>query len=479
MRLRRSSLLAISISSLLVATFASGIYRGEKNVLLKYPEWLSEKANLGLGVMGAQSFLAAPNSLAGRALNLGAWHGFQSLVLDKVFPNFPKVSFRAKAVEPGYVMVEARSGPERLAFRLSNDADRPSALLKLDAKGNFLEKKEIDFLLPTEEFTDFELIVNRGWLQLSESGRPISKIAYADLKPVTFAFRGSGSPNSVIDELYFDLEMDSYEQNFSGRFPWLFFLALAAASFVLLALMHFFAGYNLTLMVAWLLPLGAAGLLFFYDQGLASLYPPDIDLSGMPNRIESAAELKNRLEKFSPVNGKKTILWLGGSQAWGAGASEVGESTFSRLSSSASKCQWVKGAVSGARVADQLEPLRIISQRGPIEAVVLVAGVNDSPNPNFPRDLQAFVEEAKKVSRRIYLVVEPTALKGNAEIERAQAVVRSFPATATVKIFDLESAFVARGDVALDWWDFVHLSDVGQAFAAKEVERNISACPGN
>lgn len=474
---RARDLLLIFFSSLVVAFIVAVVVQGERNYLLKKPEWRSEKAELAMGVNGAQSFLVAPNALAGRRLNLGAWHGHQSLILDRVWPGLPKVTFLSRAASPGYVVLELRGSSRRLAFRLSNDPARLSAVLELDDEGNFLTRRTFDFTLPATQWGIFSVTEENGAVVLRESGRELVSHAFP-VSSVQLVLRGSGSASSLVDDFTANLRGESYQQDFSGKVPWLEAGFVAALFIVFFGLLYLRIRRESVLITAWLLPLGAAAVLFFYEASLAIRYPAAVDLQGRPNRIESRSEVVRRLQEL-PAPSKKVVLWLGGSQTWGAGASSREKTVFSRVEKEFPNFTFVNGAFSDARIAELHDSLKIIAGKASIHTVVLVVGVNDTWNPNFEGHLRELIVAIKEKAQNLLLVVEPSELTSSQELNRALDLVRTAKIEDGMKRFDLYRAFQARGDRAFDWWDFVHFTDAGHSFSAKELQRELSTILGS
>ena len=72
------------------------------NTLENNGRWYSQKADLEMGVMGAQDFMVTQRGLAGGRMDLGAWHGYQEVFVED-FPEAASIAFQYELEkEDGY-----------------------------------------------------------------------------------------------------------------------------------------------------------------------------------------------------------------------------------------------------------------------------------------------------------------------------------------------------------------------------------------
>lgn len=456
----------------LLATYgAAVVWRERHNTLETYSEWRSAKAHLALGVNGARSFTVTPISLLGHSLNLGAWHGQQEVALVDSWEDFPEMKLRVFAEGESEWNLIARSlkGGQDFVLRLSNREGHPSAWLKLGKEREFLEKRHIEHSLASRRWVEINLKRSEGRLEAFADKERLSSADWPD-GPWQISFRGhSQAGKLLVDDIELASRTKNYAQEFTGHFPfWLFtcvFLLLGGA----LMLIQWKVGDAPAFGLAIALALGSLTTLYFYERAFGSQYPANVNFLGKITNIESRDQALQRLGKLR--HGSPVLLWLGGSQAWGAGASEAGNSAFARLAESFPRgnLDFVNGAISAATLEDQLEVLRIVSARRSLAAVVLTTGVNDANNRFFPEKLKLITQAVKKRGARLLLVPEPTSSPTAPAVKVRQQELIHFALEEGIPFFDLPAVMHREADSGFLWWDFVHLSDAGAALVARSL----------
>lgn len=459
------------VCAFLAAYCAAALWRDHNNTLQLYPEWKSAKAELALGVNGAQAFSFTPISLLGRALNLGAWHGQQELRLEKTWSEFPELRarIRAEGLSEWSLIARSVSGKPDFAVRLSNQEGRPSAWLKLGRDREILSRSPIGPGFGGGGWRLVKLRKEGSELTVWLDGNRIGARTWPE-GSWRISLRGQSEEGRLqVDDLELKSPQEVYEQSFSGSFPWwLFFLSWSVFFLFLFALVR--AGLS-GLAVSAALALGALSLLLIllFDSLIGNQYPMQLQLP-VSSKIESRTEVLQRLEVLPP--GQPVLLWLGGSQAWGAGASRPELSAFGRLQAALHDlpAEMINGAASGTLLEDQLEPLRLVSTRRKLEALVLTAGVNDAQNTDFLSKLRLVASAAKQRGAGLLLVVEPVDFPVREDLQKRQAEMRAFASSEGIPLVDLQAVFEREKDSAYLWWDVVHFTDAGAALAARELE---------
>src|SRR5881227_2209337 len=82
---RRSNLILNLFFSAVAALILTEVVGYSRNILLLHPEWISSKRLLANAPMGANEAYFSRNILYRNSLNLHAWHGFNEILLDRVF----------------------------------------------------------------------------------------------------------------------------------------------------------------------------------------------------------------------------------------------------------------------------------------------------------------------------------------------------------------------------------------------------------
>lgn len=472
--------------ALLTAYGAASLWRDRHNTLEQYNQpgyynrWISVKTELGMGVNGAHSFTLTPVTLLGRALNLAAWHSQQEVRHLSEWLELPKIRFRVLAEGPSEVTVFARTPGknDQFGIRFSNRPARPSAWFKVGPDRETSGRLPINFKLPEGRWVDFEIKKEADELRAFADGAIVSVQPWPSGRR-SISFHGHSEAGKLkIDDIEIGPGGLLYGTTFSGRFPYVWFVVGAVLlSFLLLALQRF-AGMRAAFSTALALATFSALALATYDSLIGNQYPRWVPLPGK-STIESREQVLARLAELAP-SGKPVLLWLGGSQAWGAGASRAEKSAFARLAVSlGSNVEPVNGAISAATLEDQLEPLRVVSTRRRVEAVVLTTGVNDALNDAFPEKLRLVASAVRQRGAKLLLVLEPVDQPVPEAIRKRQAELRAFAAAEKLPLVDLQPALDREADSGYLWWDFVHLSDAGAAIVAAEllepVKRLLSA----
>lgn len=454
--------------AVLAAFTAASLWRDRRNTLEKYPEWKSAKTDLALGVNGARSFTVTPITLLGHALNLGAWHGHQELELQDEWEEFPEVKLRvyAEGKTVWSLIAQPSGGAQALALRLSSSELHPSSWIRLGPERVFLGKEPFAYQLPNRRWVHIALRPEGGRLSAYADG---AKLGSTELPPGPWrlalrAFSEEGVAR--VDDLSFRSLRRSYSQSFLPRYPYWLAAGLAAALFGFFLLLELMAGAGLAFGAALAFVLGSGGIWWSYDERIGNQYPDTVNLSGFPSKIESRPALLEKLHALPP--GPPVLLWLGGSQAWGAGASAPEKSVFGRLSAkfSSPSLEFVNGAISAATLEDQLETLRVVAARRVVKAVVITTGVNDALNPEFGRKLALVGAAVKQREAVLLLVPEPMEPPVSSFVKARHQDVVAYAEAHGISFVSLPQVFEQRADDGFLWWDFVHLSDSGAAIAA-------------
>lgn len=471
MRLQRFFHLACAV---LAAYGAAAVWRDRHNTLQLYPEWTSVKTELALGVNGAHAFTLTPISLLRQQLNLGAWLGHQELRLDREWDEMPELSLRlgARGHSEWSLLARSLSGQPHFALRISSHPGRPTAWLILGNDREILSREEIPYSLPHRERVAVKLSRKEGRLVLAVNGKELGARSWPEGRWRLSLYGQSTKGVLAVDELKMSAKGQEYAQGFSGKFPWWLFLGGAPVLFLLVFLTEKKLGARPALSFSVGIGSLAALSLLFYNSLIGNQYPHHLNYGayyGRKNNIDSREEIYTRLRALPP--GRPVLLWLGGSQAWGAGASRPETSVFGRLGAmlAGSRLELVNGAVSGATLEDQLETIRLVSLRRLVAALVVTAGVNDATNKDFPAKLKLISTAAKQRDARLLLIVEPVEPPPGKYLQQRQKELLEFAAAEGIPAVNLQAVFEREIDTGYHWRDFVHFSDAGAAVAAREL----------
>ncbi len=129
------------IGSLAVGVLATYGLANSFHDLSMRPDWVNLKLYLARPPAGARELSTTRNLLVGRSLQLGVWHAYNELLLNRVFmPGRLEVDFSCPPAS--WLMVEVhRDAGSFQALRLSRHPDFPCAWLRASPQGKFLEKR--------------------------------------------------------------------------------------------------------------------------------------------------------------------------------------------------------------------------------------------------------------------------------------------------------------------------------------------------
>lgn len=461
----------LQVIALLTGLAVAAVWRDHHNRLIDYPDLRSAKAELGLGVNGAQSFLRTSVSLANGALNLGAWFGHQEITVNRDWPTVPSFSWRARVSGDAEIEMGLRdAGGVATWLRVSNRTDHPSAWLT-ESDRRFTQRTPFSYVLPKGQWVKLRIAAGNGRLTAFADGAELGSFP-APKAPVTVSFRGDSSAGVArIDDIRLRAGEEKYEQSFFGQMPWGLFLVATMGASLLCLLVEALASPQVAAVGAGLGFLVLCALLALYRGELANRYPLAVDLRNAPSRIEERPDALARLRAL-PENGAPLLLWLGGSQAWGAGARLPEKTVFALLRAKLGGMglDWVNGAISGAAVVDQAEAFHVARDRRKVAFVVLTVGVNDARNPRFASDLEALVEEVRSTGAKLLLVPEPVESDADGSVTARQREVVAVARRAEIAFAEPQAALSAHVDDGFLWWDFVHLTEAGAQIVADSLE---------
>lgn len=511
--------LLLIVSSWLVATSLTMIHQLFNNTLKNNGQWQVGKLSLQKGVMGAENFFTETQALNGLRLNLGAWHGFQEVMTEKNF-EFDRVKFEVKFSENSYLFFyyQADEG-QRLALRFEPISNQVSCL-KIEKSGKFLDPVTThDLVLPLDR-----------WLKVAVTNREHQIVSTIDGKeiscPATIAFPTinsqigfkNGLQSVLIDNVSLSKNEEIvFSENFSlqarfGQSFWLIFIPMASAEILLLKLIKgkktnsnktgfFLILINLTLLVSAII---AYFYLFFYFTGnypnLASIFnrwqqQDDIDWSRVDVII-----LSRQLNKQYLSDANEKIMFIGSSQTWGAGASDV-ENTFVNrvqvaltqqplttnstqvLGLTTDRPVVVNTGISGTVSEILLEKYKNDWSKLNPELVVINLSNNDFEygidGALFRQNLQAFVDLNNSLKIRTVLLLEATAKEYHLDNPFHQ-IVKEVAEKNNLQLINTHQMMQEKNDTGQLWWDFIHPTDYGHQLLGEYIaEQLLTSTPSS
>ena len=480
-------------ATLIVVTLLLGakVYCAYYNTLDHNGRWAAAKLLLPYGhVVGARPFFYQNQALAGGALNLGAWHGFQEVALQIPQPlEYLRFRFKLDAASYLYVLFREEDG-DAAGVRISCLDSTPSSAVYADREGQFRAQTP----LPIQELDSekwYECIVQRAetGLAISIDGQKPVQAAFAPRGVARLAFRG-GLHNVKIDDVLFQSDNASapFFEDFANRRDWPAGLIATSIALVLIhaAYMLFLVwmGADRRTIESSLLILNAtvaifAGIVYFgFTDTLASRYPtirrepPDF----VSRRTREAVERVAQSVEAAPE--KTRILFLGSSQTWGEGV-ENADQTFSERVERALRQRGLdtvclNAGIQSARANLIVDVFKREWQQLHASVVVVNLGNNDQDNPAFAEHLSGLLRAIQDSGSRPLLIVEANSPEFTPGLP-TYPVMHRIASAMGVPIIDMNAHLAERNATGMLWWDHVHLTPYGHHLVASRIVQEMEA----
>ncbi len=191
---------------------------------------------------------------------------------------------------------------------------------------------------------------------------------------------------------------------------------------------------------------------------------------------EVLAEIVARYRDPPPPDVRR-ILFVGGSQTWGSGASSDQAGVVARIESMLAerdptpgvRYQTVNGAVGGL---NSLELRPFLEQHWldlHISVVVANLGFNDEDETMLAEGLPPLIDACQRQGIPVLLSLEPsTFVVHNRSLEKHR-IMRDIAGSWGVPIAEPQAAIPPDHQVGFLWWDFVHMTDHGQELLAQAI----------
>ncbi len=477
----------------------------QANTLASSGTWTSTKSTLARGVIGATRFVTGHHATKQNALDLGAWHGHQEVILNRpITATTRRISFSVSLADGAYVcFLFNKDGRGFSGLRLSRNARYPHLLFTADAAGRFLSRQvlALSATLASDRARAVALERDGDRLVLSIDARREQRVA-ATLAPGTrIGFRGSARSAVVDDVVIFDREAKVFTEDFFNRRG---LGAWALAGFLLLSLVSgagarllrlrlaaggarrpLFALLTLHLVLAAMLGMTAVAL--YSLQGRS--YPLAVDLKAYERQwaLQWAEEVRRHIRETyaaAPAAGAYRILFVGSSQTWGAGAArlqdvfatQVGRKLDLRLAGRGLATEIINAGISGldSRVLIGEYYLSDWIHLAPHLVVVNLSNNDAYETADFPRNLELLVRANQQRGIATLLVKEPRSLEaGVRDIAVNHAKMQAVADAHGVLCLDMQRLYAQRYDDGFFFWDSVHLTSFGQTFVADRLAETI------
>ncbi len=481
-------------------------WRGAGNTLLAGERWVSTKTELERGVIGAWAFVTERRALAGGELDLSAWHGFNEVRTRRTFADLEEVRVEFDLDPQSWLLLRlhADDAPSATGWLLSALPARESTRVEVGSDGEFLASRpltaaqleagrHVAHLLRTA--TGYELRID-GAVAYEASG-PLPAGVSVALRSGHRRVRVRAVEVANAGEVWREgFDGPSSTQRIAGvllawvALPTLLLLALGSPASARRRGLAAIYGSFLLLLVSI--------VAFAFADRWAYRYPRLDDAlreaEDYFRKGEKDAVLAELLDRHGPPpggvdprgsdvaatgplrqeggnGGPWKVLFVGGSQTWGAGAAAEGD-TWVRQTEILLRdrhgldVECMNGGVSGFKAWDVATLLgeHLFAYRP--DMIVINLGSNDRQS-SFHEPLQRMVSRSLGRGARVVLVQEANSpMAADRGLGARHREMRAIAETYDVPVVAMHSYLAGRQQLGLLWWDKVHLTSFGQRLMA-------------
>ena len=237
-----SNLILNLFLSAVAALILTEVVGYSRNTLLLHPEWISSKRLLANPPMGGIEASFSRNILYRNRLNLHAWHGFNEILLNRVF-SLGLLRFKFFLGDNAYLNIVFNKNKDSFCgVRLSGNPKFPSMFFQARTDGKFLLRKPIQNLVVSRGWHDSRMRWEGKSLVLECDGVVREKFSVEALRQQVIGFR-SGSNVAIVDDVEVwdsDGKLVQRENFRNHRTGWLFYFTAFASLLSLNALIFHF-----------------------------------------------------------------------------------------------------------------------------------------------------------------------------------------------------------------------------------------------
>ena len=301
----RSNLILNLFLSAVAALILMEVVGYSRNILLLHPEWISSKRLLANAPMGGNEAYFSRNILYRNSLNLHAWHGFNEILLNRVFsPGL--LRFKFFLGDNGYLNIVFNKNKDSFCgVRLSRHPKFPSMFFQARTDGKFLLHKPIQNLVLSQGWHASRMTFEGKSLVVECDGLVRGKFPVEPLRQQVIGFR-SGNNVAIVDNVEVsdsDGKLVQRENFRNHRTGWLFYFTAFASLLSLNALIfHLCRNRQTALFSLITLELSLIFVLFIYGcfdyYFWSGRYPYKAPTWGRLQALNSSATLPEKLRVF-------------------------------------------------------------------------------------------------------------------------------------------------------------------------------------
>lgn len=455
------------------------------NTLAHNGQWISTKASMGMYVTGSESFVSRTQALAGNALHLDTWNGFQEIITKNHVKNPARIEFDVSLSPDSYIYAEFnRTTTAFSAFRLSRNSKFPSAFIVAKTSGEFIGQYPIDIKMTGNSSMHVEIFImkspTRARLVLNHT--IIAEFPIRVEQNIHIGFRG-GLHSSKVSNIRV-IEEDGNEAFFETfQYHDQSILILLFIFFIIL-----FYTWEVVLLKTWVyqfvLPIQGGiciCLIFLYGVTLYSQdkYPRLNGLYGYFLRNKATRSQTDFVEektvnyKIFPPKKAYRIVFVGSSQTWGSGAPTL-QTTF--VSIAAAKLQKkipveiINSGLEGVSSAELLPAYsKWIVYLKPDMVVINLSNNDRGDVEAFAANLQRFVNMNANAHIATVFILEANSQEMGRNIDKAHVTMHNIGRSYAIPIIDLHSYLLSQNSNGIIWWDYVHPTEFGHRLAGQYI----------
>ncbi len=502
-------LVSMALSAVL-GVVATRSYLALHNTLDNNGNWESTKTGLERGLLGAYSFMSGRQTLAGGALRLDAWHGHNEVTFVAEPVETERIELDLRLAEQAYLTIffDRVPGESWEGVLLSTMHRFRSRTFEAAPSGGFLgwtplvtrvvapeEKLRIRIELGADRIEIFVDDVSYGEYERAIGARP-----------GTFGFR-AGHQRVIIDNVVAvqadgSRWVDSFDQPAgSNRVILGVVLALLLANLGLFLLLKrvtqsegLILAFTLLMVNATLLAVSALVFFFVLMRADRYLFAPD-DLSEQEAYFRKGAadvvmaQIREQ-HPTSPADGAFRILFMGGSQTWGAGATreedvfipileemlnEAARRNAAESGTEPTRFECINAGFSAHKVMDLVPLLDELLPSVRPDMVVLNVSSNDKGNSHFAKPLRRLVRMSLEAGASVVFVLEANSLESLTRgLTARHAEMTEVASAFDLPVIDMHGYLASIRYAGFLWWDHVHLTDFGQRLMAERLLEELS-----
>jgi lysophospholipase L1-like esterase len=453
--------------------------------LEKNGNWESRKLKLK-GVNGVFATMFTKNALHRNMLNISAWFGYQELLYQKMLPiGNLQFNFQNYQKGPFAVYIHFTDTISQGIF-FNYKRDDTCCWFIADSKGGFLEKRDFIFKSSKDnwQWHNAEVFIRSDTVTLTIDSVIVSINPMLLPNNLRIGFRGGRYPVFVDDVNARNLLGEQlFSDTFSSPFEvskWTLYYLLFS---LLLLPVLFSKHYQWVLSLALSLLIGFAVCYAIYYKYLSNRFISNADYinwHGKTVTFDSESTVCNRLDSmYSKPQSATSILIIGSSQTWGAGASSNAYTyparieDYLRVTENDTSITVINAGICGATSEVLYKHYAESWFQFRPRLCIINLGNNDKDTTIFKKNIKEFLQLNEKEHIKTLFVAEPNDYINDSlavNHTNMESIGKQFGVT-TVRPQHFLDSCSTKGFV---WWDHVHMTDYGYEAIASVIAKSIA-----